>query len=334
MKILLTGAFGNLGQATLEELLRRGHQVRAFDLRAGANLRAARRYGDRLDVFWGDVRQRAGLFVAVEGQETVVHLAYVIPHLSTTGVNSEDRPDWARQINVGGTRNLLDAMLAQPEPPRLIFGSSLHVFGRTQADLPPRRASDPLAPVEHYAQHKVETERMIRTSRLVWSIFRFGAALPIHLILDPGMFEVPLDNRIEYVHSRDVALAIANALEGADVWGKTLLIGGGKACQLTYREMMEQVLEAAGLGRFPDRAFSSTPYSTDWLDTAESQRLLKYQTRTLADYIREIKARLGLRRELVILLRPVIRNWLLGKSPYYSKKRPRQAAGALLVDKS
>jgi nucleoside-diphosphate-sugar epimerase len=334
MQILLTGAFGNLGQACLEELLRRGHRVRAFDLKTHPNRQAARRFGKRLEVFWGDLRQRDGLFAAVQGQEVVVHLAYVIPRLSTTGVNCEDRPEWAREINVGGTHNLLDAMLAQAEPARLIFGSSLHVFGRTQADLPPRRASDAVMPVEHYAQHKVETERMIRTSRLVWSIFRFGAALPIRLIMDPGMFDVPLDNRIEYVHSRDVALAIANALEGADVWGKTLLIGGGKACQLTYREMMEQVLEAAGLGKFPGQAFSTTPYSTDWLDTSESQRLLEYQTRTLADYTREIKARLGFRRELVILLRPILRSWLLGKSPYYSKKRSPEAAGALLVDKS
>ncbi len=32
--------------------------------------------------------------------------------------------------------------------------------------------------------------------------------MPIRLILDPGIFEVPLDNRIEYVHGRDVALAM------------------------------------------------------------------------------------------------------------------------------
>ncbi|HJW89597.1 MAG TPA: NAD(P)-dependent oxidoreductase [Anaerolineales bacterium] len=333
MQILLTGAFGNLGVSTLEELLNRGHQVRAFDIMTRTNLHSARRYQDRLEVCWGDLRDPASLFAAVQDQQAVIHLGYVIPRLSATGVNSEDRPEWAREINVGGTRNLLDAMLAQPEPPRLIFGSSLHVFGRTQADLPPRRVSDPLQPVEHYAQHKVETERMIRNSRLVWSIFRFGAALPIRLILDPGMFEVPLDNRIEFVHSRDVALAIANALEGADVWGKTLLIGGGKPCQLTYREMMESVLGVAGLGKFPDQAFTSVPYSTDWLDTAESQRLLNYQTRTLADYLKEMKARLSYRRGLVLILRPFIRRWLLRRSPYYGIRRPVPGAESLLADK-
>jgi len=32
MRVLLTGAFGNVGQATLDELLAQGHQVCCFDL--------------------------------------------------------------------------------------------------------------------------------------------------------------------------------------------------------------------------------------------------------------------------------------------------------------
>lgn len=33
MNVLLTGAFGNIGQSALDELLERGHTVRCFDLR-------------------------------------------------------------------------------------------------------------------------------------------------------------------------------------------------------------------------------------------------------------------------------------------------------------
>ncbi len=315
-RVLLTGAFGNVGISTLEELVGRGHRVRTFDLKTKANEKAARRLKGQIEVLWGNVRNPDALAAAVRDQDVVIHLAYVIPRLSATGVNSEDHPEWAREINVDGTRNLIDAMLALPESPRLIFGSSLHVFGRTQDQLPPRRASDPVNPVEHYAQHKVECERMIRTSRLVWSIFRFGAVLPIRLILDPGMFEVPLDNRIEYVHSRDVALALANALDNEDVWGKTLLIGGGPECQFYYRDLMTQILDATGLGGLPAEAFASTPYSTDWLDTNESQRLLNYQRRTLKDYIQEMTSALGYRRFFVRIFRPLLRYWLLKQSPY------------------
>ncbi len=52
MKVLLTGAFGNVGQSALEELLRQGHRVRCFDLRTKANERAAHCYGDRIEVIW------------------------------------------------------------------------------------------------------------------------------------------------------------------------------------------------------------------------------------------------------------------------------------------
>jgi nucleoside-diphosphate-sugar epimerase len=317
MNVLVTGAFGNIGVSTLKELGRRGHKVSAFDVNTPANKKTAKKFVGEVEIFWGDLRNPDDLAAAVRNKDVVIHLAYVIPYLSVTGTKSEDRPDWAREINVGGSRNLINAILAQPEPPRLIFTSSLHVFGRTQDQLPPRRATDAVEPVEHYAQHKIETERMIRTSRLVWCIFRLGAALPIRLIIDRGMFEVPLDNRIEFVHSRDVAFALANALENEDVWGKTLLIGGGSECQFYYSELISQILYAAGLGDFPQKAFASIQYSTDWLDIEESQRLLNYQRHTLKDYIQELTSLLGNWRHVIRLFRPLARMWLLKQSPYY-----------------
>jgi len=316
MKILVTGAFGNIGTETLSELLKRGHQVSAFDLKTRVYKRKVWRYRGRLKVFWGDIRTPEDIYRAVADQDIVIHLAAVIPHLSATGVNSEDRPDFAESVNVGGTRNVIDAILAQARPARLILGSSLHVFGKTQQLQPPRRATDPVAPVEHYARHKVQMEQMVRTSPLVWSIFRFAAALPVRLIIDPGMFNVPLNNRIEYVHSRDVAAALANALECEQVWGRTLLIGGGESCQFYYRDLMKQVLTAAGMEEFPEQAFTSEEFSTDWLDTEESQRLLNYQQRTLKDYVSEMRSKLGGLRYLVMMLRPWITRWLLRRSPY------------------
>ena len=136
--------------------------------------------------------------------------------MSHTGVESELRPDWAEAVNVGGTRNLIRAMQAQPIP-----RSSFHlVASRLSAgrDLaPPRSVTDPVQPFEHYACHKVACEEMIRSSSLQWAILRLGATLPIAIKLDPGMFDVPLDNRIEYVHTRDVGLALADAVDSTEV---------------------------------------------------------------------------------------------------------------------
>ena len=130
MRILLTGAFGNIGAHTLPQLLADGHTVRCFDVVSATNRRLAARWRDQVEVVWGDLRYPADVAAAVQGQDLVIHLAFVVPRLSVTGVNSEERPDWARAVNVGGTMNLLSAMQACPQPPRLIFASSLHVYGR------------------------------------------------------------------------------------------------------------------------------------------------------------------------------------------------------------
>jgi len=325
MNILLTGAFGNIGRSTLEELLLRGHQVRCFDIRTQANERTARQYAGRAEIFWGDLRSPQDIATALQGQEVVLHLAFVIPRLSTTGRNCEDCPDWSREINVGGTRNLIEAMQAMQPSPRLLFTSSLHIYGRTQDQTPPRRITDLPCPIEHYAHHKVECEQMVRASGLDATIFRLGAALPVRLIMDPGMFDLPLDNRIEFVHTRDVGFAIANALNTPQVWGKTLHIGGGPRCQLYYRDMLGKILDAAGilkaaeLGRLPMRAFAHDAYSVDWLDTQESQALLHFQRYTLDDYTRDLRQKMGSLRDLVLLFRPLLRSWLLRYSPYLKK---------------
>ncbi len=331
MKVLLTGAFGNVGLSALQELLARGHRVRCFDLRTPANLRLARRLARKAEVVWGDMRSAEDVAEAARDVDVVIHLAFIIPKLSATGVDSEKEPDLARRVNVGGTRNLIRAMRAQPQPPRLIFSSSLHVYGMTQHLLPPRTVDDLPQPVEHYARHKVACERMIRISGLRWSILRFGAVLPLSVRPDPGMFDVPLGNRIEFVHTRDVGVALAHAVESDAIWGRVLLIGGGPRCQLTYRQMMTSILTAMGVGPLPDSAFTDEPFATDWLDTRESERLLHYQRRTLTDFTRELALRLGLRRLLARAFRPFVRAWLMRQSPTLQKARRAPWTGQVAV---
>ncbi len=317
MRVLLTGAFGNVGSSARAELLRRGHQLTCFDVRTPANVRAARQLPKDMRVIWGDIRRPADVAEAVAGQDVVIHLAFVIPKLSATGTGSEDRPDWSRSINVDGTRNLIEAMSALPHPPRLIFASSLHIYGPTQDQEPPRVVGDPLNPTEHYSRHKVACEELVRGSALEWSILRFAAAMPIALQPDAGMFDVPLANRMEFVHTHDVGLALANAVESEEIWGRILHIGGGPRCQLYFREIAEKALTGMGVGMLPDEAFAAKQFCTDWLDTRESQALLNYQVHTYDDFVADMRARLGWRRPLVRLFRPWVRAWLLGKSPYY-----------------
>ncbi len=324
MNVLVTGALGNIGTSAVDELLHHGSRVRCFDLPNRSNRRAARRLKGKVEVMWGDLRSFRAMAAAVRGCDVVVHLAFVIPKLSATGIESEQEPEIARDINVGGTQNLIAAIRSQPRPPKLIFSSSVHVYGPTQRLRPPRRATDPVHPVEHYSRHKVACERMVMGSDLTWAILRFAAALPFSVRPDPYMFAVPLDTRMEFVHTKDVGLAVAHAVSSEHIWGKTLHIGGGPRCQYYYREIAQTVLTATGVGMLPDEAFGNAPFSTDWLDTSVSQRLLSYQRFDLEDFTEELKTHLSYRRLLVRTFRPVVRRWLLRQSPFYKNQSSRR----------
>ncbi len=337
MRVLVTGAFGNVGAFATRELVLRGHEVRCLDLPTRANKssasrlrRWASRFGGRLEVAWCDLRQPRDTAVAVAGQEAIAHLAGVIPPAS------EARPDWARDINVGGTRNLLAAARVEPGPPRVVFASSVSVFGKAQNLPPPRLVSDPVEPTDHYSSHKIECERMLRASGLPWTVLRFGAIPSLDLrVLDAltlrAMFEVPLDTRIELVHPADAGLAVANAALSSKVWGRVLLIGGGPSCQLYQRVYVGRLLDAAGIGRFPELAYGHTPFYTDWMDTTESEALLSYQRHTAEDFAREMALTLGCKRHLARMFRPMIRSWILRFSPYWDRRQPLRRRRARLA---
>jgi nucleoside-diphosphate-sugar epimerase len=319
MKVLVTGGLGNVGRSCLSEMLNQGQEVTCFDLRTSANVRRARSFRDRVRFEWGDLRRAAEVAAAVRGQQVVAHTAFILPP------GTDERPDLALAVNVGGTRNLIAAMKDQTPLPRIIFLSSFSVYGRCEEGGPPRTAADPVQPLDNYNRHKVECEAMVRDSGLDWTILRLGVVPPKSLGgFTPKMFDTPPGQRTEFVHPDDVGLAVANAAASGEVWGRILLIGGGKSSQLRFRDFAGGLMEAMGIGRLPDSAFAADACAfSDWMDTTQSQRLLGYQRHSFQDFTREIAGSLGPLRLAFRLLSPLIRWWMLRQSPYYKAGRAR-----------
>jgi nucleoside-diphosphate-sugar epimerase len=320
MRVLLTGALGNIGSHTVEALLEEGHEVVAFDLESRRAHKLAARQDERVRVRWGDVTDPASVRAALDGVDAVVHLAAIL--------DAERAPELARRVNVDATRGLIAQMEASPTARRLVFASSQGIFGDIQDREPPLRVDTPVSPTDEYGRHKVACEEAVRQSRLQWSILRLAAAPPIRLTgysHEPTiLFEFSPDARLEYIHPADAGTAFARSVACEEAIGKILNIGGGEKCQLTHREFCNELMDAMGIGSLPAEAFVRTEvrrFFGDWADTEESERLLHYQRRGLSELKADMSRDLRTIVPLIRLLRPVVTWFILRASPYLKENR-------------
>ena len=325
MKVFLTGAFGNIGESTLLALLEKKHAITCFDMKTKKNEKNSKELLkiNSFEIVWGDITSIGDIQSAVKDVDCIIHLAAIIPPLS------ENNPDLAKRVNIDGTRNLISVARGLDPQPRLIFTSSISTHGPRMNSPPPRRADEQLNPTDNYTHTKVECEKMLKESNLPWVIFRLAAVPPVKMDFDMSMvnvlFDMPLEQRVEFVHTRDVGLACANAVT-ADVIHKILLIGGGKESQMLNREFLSKTLDAYGITMPPDVAFKIPKndddwFYTDWMDTEESQRLLQYQTISFDEFIKQTKKDLGWKRSLFRLVSPIAKWYLTRKSPFLRENK-------------
>lgn len=320
MKVLITGAFGTIGQYTAGECLKKGHTVRLFDIKTKRNKHAAAKYlrgpfSDKVEIVFGNLLNIAQVREAVKNTDAVIHLAALIPP------QSERNPELARYINVAGTEHLTFAMKKQPKAPKLIFSSSVAVYG-DRLNSPYIEITDPLAVNDNdeYGKHKIECEGIIRKSGLDFTIFRLSAIFSrVNLKLDPLMFEMPLSTKIEPCTAEDTAFALSAAVENDEVTGKILHLAGGETSRTTYRIFLNRMMELFGMGMnfLPEAAFSKGKFHCGYMNTAESQELLQFQRHSLDSFYEEIFASFKVKRFFIKIVMPLARMVLLLKSPYY-----------------
>lgn len=117
--ILITGAAGHIGNVLVRQLLQEGEQVRAV-LLPGED--ASSIAGLDVEKVEADVLDRPALRRAVQGVDTVFHLAAVISIMP-------GRNEWMWKVNVGGTQNVLEAA-HEAGVRRVVYTSSIHALKR------------------------------------------------------------------------------------------------------------------------------------------------------------------------------------------------------------
>lgn len=152
MRVMITGAGGFIGRALVEALLKEGiHEVVAVDSVAAPCPALG-------DTTWlvGDI-SNPGFVAHIFAQpcDALLHLATV------PGGAAEENRSLAQRVNLDATLALLEAMRTNPTPPRVVFASSIAVYG----DLADTLVNDdtPTAPHMIYGAQKAMAETWIAT---------------------------------------------------------------------------------------------------------------------------------------------------------------------------
>lgn len=130
-KVLVTGADGFIGSHLVEELVRRGYQVRAFVYYNSFNTWGwldtfSADIMEHVEVFQGDIRDPNGVREAMKGCRAVFHLAALIAIPF-----SYHSPDTYVDTNIKGTLNVLQAA-RDLDTERVLVTSTSEVYGTAQ----------------------------------------------------------------------------------------------------------------------------------------------------------------------------------------------------------
>ncbi|MCI5874504.1 MAG: NAD-dependent epimerase/dehydratase family protein [Clostridiales bacterium] len=181
---LVTGAAGFLGGTICRQLVERGEKVRAFVL---PNDRAMKFVPKEAEIVEGDLCDMESLqrfFTVPEGTETIVlHIASIVT------VN----PDYNQKVmdvNVGGTKNIINLCLEHKECKKLVYCSSTGA-------IPELPKGQKIKEVNHFDEEKVvgcySQSKALATQAVLDAVHEKGLhACVVHPsgILGPGDFAV------------------------------------------------------------------------------------------------------------------------------------------------
>jgi nucleoside-diphosphate-sugar epimerase len=237
--VLVTGGAGYVGTALCRVLVDRGHTVRVFDQVPQESL------GGCQSVV-GDVVTEADWKPALEGVDTVVHLA-------AAGWAEVEKQPTASPVNVVGVNQLVSQRRHEQT---VIYASTVGVYGRVRRGVCDEKVRP--RPLTRYAAQKLEAERILRR-RGNCIIYRmamsFGApegpdsfvGRMVDDAMRDGSVHVPYPEEMRRcIHVTDTARALAHAVEHCDTMrGKTYNCGNSRA-QVTRRELAEAISRITG----------------------------------------------------------------------------------------
>jgi nucleoside-diphosphate-sugar epimerase len=253
-RVLLTGATGNWGTATLREFRDRGDRIDVLVLARPTrrDRSVLREFADmeNLEVVWGDLTDYTAVEECVRRVDIVLHLGAVVSPLA------DQNPELTRRVNIGSLRNIIRAVKGLPDPGSVAvvgIGSVAETGDRN----PPRhwgRVGDPLrvSRFDDYGQTKIVAEKDLVESGLPrWVWLRQSGIFHRSLleVRDPIMTHPPLGGVLEWASAEDSARLLANICDGVpdEFWREIYNVGGGESWRITNWQLLTMLSTAMGV---------------------------------------------------------------------------------------
>ncbi|WP_434212554.1 NAD-dependent epimerase/dehydratase family protein [[Pseudomonas] boreopolis] len=300
--VFLTGATGNMGAATLHELMSRGHfRVRALVLPSEAGHPVLRRYAGNphFETVVGDLRNLEDVARGVAGADQVLHIGGMVSPAA-------DRvPELTMEVNVGGAHNVVEAIQAQPnrDDIRLVYIGTVAQTGHRGVPIHWGRTGDPIkiSRFDQYAVSKTRAEAIVAESGLRhWvSLRQTGIAHPGMLkIFDPIMFHATLNAVLEWVTVEDSGRLAANLCEDTvpqALWRGFYNIGGGAPMRVVNHELAASMYAVTGIDDFrrvmEPNWFATRNFHGQWYSDSDAlQALVPFRQDTMADFLARLRA--------------------------------------------
>jgi dTDP-glucose 4,6-dehydratase len=245
MRHVITGGSGFTGTYLVRALAQAGQRPVVFDLQPPAE------NADQVDFVAGDIRAPADVArIGLRPGDVVHHFAARQFH---GGVPKRDRDPWFADVNVGGTRVLLDEM-TRTGASRMVFFSTDMTYGHP--DRSPVPADHPQRPIGPYGLSKKAAEALIRERpeiratilrpRLISGAGRLGILAKLFRLIAIGA-PVPMigsgRNRYQMIAVED---CVAAALRAAELDCPTGPFNLGSENPPSVRDLLGEVIRRAG----------------------------------------------------------------------------------------
>jgi len=225
--VAITGATGFLGSHLTERLLVEGHEVSILARDAAK----ARRFEGRVNrIVVSDITDKAAAKELVSEADCVLHL---VSNFRT----ASGPPESYRQVNVEGTRNVLEAASAAGVK-RFVHCSTIGVHGHVRST--PADESAPYNPGDLYQETKLEAEQLCREMMpvtdmeivIVRPCSMYGPGdlrmLKMFRMLAKRTFLMvgPCRENFHAVYIDDIVEGFVRAMQTPGIAGETFIIGG------------------------------------------------------------------------------------------------------------